>query len=158
MDQAVDGRTRGKITDQEEFRARFEEFLTDELGFADTTKVSISSGELTIDVGGCAICHGNEMLRQAGEPAMCPILATGLTAISRVLGKNATLPGADEEGKPVGFFFEGEGCFFPKPFCAQRARGASICEPYGPSRARGASICEPYRASIRRPRSPIKRS
>jgi hypothetical protein len=97
------GELGGKITDQEEFRARFEEFLTDELGFADTTKVSISSGELTIDVGGCAICHGNEMLRQAGEPTLCPILSTGLMAISRVLGKNATLVGADKEGKPVGF-------------------------------------------------------
>ena len=93
----------GKVTDEEEFRVKFEEFLTDELGFADTSTVEISGDELTIDVGGCAICHGNEMLRQAGEPTLCPILSTGLMAISRVLGKNATLVGADKEGKPVGF-------------------------------------------------------
>jgi hypothetical protein len=93
----------GQITDGEEFRAKFEEFLTDELGFADTTRVSIRGDELTIDVGGCAICPGNELLRQAGEPTLCPILSTGLKAISRVLGKRATLLGADKEGKPVGY-------------------------------------------------------
>jgi hypothetical protein len=93
----------GKVTDTEEFRSKFEEFLTDELGFADTSKVEINGDELTIDVGGCAICQGNDLLRKAGEPAMCPILATGLTAISRVLGKHATLLGADKEGKPVGY-------------------------------------------------------
>jgi hypothetical protein len=93
----------GPIADEEEFRAKFEDFLSDELGFARTSTVSISGDELTIDVGGCSICPGNDLLRQEGEPSLCPILATGLVAISRVLGKNATLVGVDKEGKPVGF-------------------------------------------------------
>lgn len=92
-----------KITDEGEFSARFEEFLTEGLGFAEETRVSIEGDELTIDIEGCAICPGNEILRKAGEPTLCPITPTGLMAISRVLGKKATLLGVDKEGKPVGF-------------------------------------------------------
>lgn len=93
----------GPLTDEQEFRAKFEEFLTEELGFAETSTVSIDDGVLTIDVAGCGICPGNELLRQAGQPTLCPILSTGLIAISRVLGKNATLLDVDKEGKPVGY-------------------------------------------------------
>lgn len=91
------------ITDEDEFRAKFEEFLTDGLGFADESKVTITGNELTIDVGGCIICPGNDILKKAGEEALCPITPTGMMAISRVLGKKATLEGVDKEGKPVGW-------------------------------------------------------
>ena len=91
------------ITDPGEFRSKFESFLTDELGFADDSNVSIAGDRLTIDVGGCAICPGNDLLRKAGEPTLCPITPTGLIAISRVMGKKATLEGVDKEGKPVGW-------------------------------------------------------
>lgn len=67
----------GSITDEDVFRAKLEEFLTNGLGFADDSKVSITGDELIIDVGGCIIC--------------------------RVLGKKATLIGVDKEGKPVGY-------------------------------------------------------
>jgi hypothetical protein len=93
----------GKITDEEEFRAKFEEFLTDGLGFADDSKVSIEGDELIIDIGGCFICPGNDILKKAGDEALCPITPTGMMAISRVLGKKATLVGVDKEGKPVGY-------------------------------------------------------
>lgn len=91
------------ITDEDEFGAKFEEFLTDGLGFADDSKVTIAGDELTIDVGGCIICPGNDILKKAGEEALCPITPTGMMAISRVLGKKATLVGVDKEGKPVGW-------------------------------------------------------
>ena len=90
------------ITDPEEFRASFQQFLID-LGFADESRVSISGDELMIDVGGCIICPGNDILKKAGEEALCPITPTGMMAISRVMGKKATLEGVDKEGKPVGF-------------------------------------------------------
>lgn len=93
----------GPIEDLEEFRKKFEEFLAEELAFADVAKVSVAGDELKIDVAGCAICQGNEELRKTGEPTLCPITPTGLQAISRVLGKNATLEGVDKEGKPVGY-------------------------------------------------------
>jgi len=87
--------------DTEEFRARFEGFLR-ELGFSESSTVSVEAGELSIRVEGCSICPGNELLRQGGEPTLCPILATGLQAISRVLGSNATLLGVEKEDR-VGY-------------------------------------------------------
>ena len=93
----------GSITDEEEFRSKFEQFLTEGLGFADDSKVSIEGDEMIIDVGGCIICPGNDILKKAGGEALCPITPTGLMAISRVMGKKATLEGVDKEGKPVGY-------------------------------------------------------
>lgn len=93
----------GKITDEEEFRAAFQEFLTEGLGFADESAVSIDGDRLVIKVGGCIICPGNDILKKAGEEALCPITPTGLMAISRVMDKKATLEGVNKEGKPVGF-------------------------------------------------------
>lgn len=91
------------ISDPEEFRAKFEDFLTEELGFADESTVTLEGDELTIDVSGCLICPGNDILKKAGEQALCPITSTGMMAISRVMDKKATLQGVDKEGKPVGF-------------------------------------------------------
>lgn len=93
----------GSIADPEEFSVKFQEFLTEGLGFAVDSKVSVKGDELTIDVGGCIICPGNDVLKKAGEEALCPITPTGLMAISRVMGKKATLLGVDKEGKPVGY-------------------------------------------------------
>lgn len=86
----------GPVPDKEKFRSSFEKFLTDELGFADRTAVSFVDGQMQISVEGCMICPGNELLRQAGEPTLCPILSTGLMAINRVLGMKATLLGVDK--------------------------------------------------------------
>src|SRR5450756_2659647 len=47
----------GSITDEDEFKAKFEEFLTDGLGFADESKVTIAGDELTIDVGAVSYTH-----------------------------------------------------------------------------------------------------
>jgi len=91
------------ITDPAEFRDKFEQFLVEGLGFADKTSVTIDGDELLIDVGGCMICPGNDILKKAGEEALCPVTPTGMMAISRVMGKKATLLGVDKEGKPVGF-------------------------------------------------------
>lgn len=91
------------ITDPQEFAQKFQEFLTDGLGFADKSTVTVSGDEMVIDIGGCMICPGNDVLKKAGEPALCPITPTGLMAISRVMGKKATLLGVDKEGRPVGF-------------------------------------------------------
>ena len=95
--------TGGQITDPEEFKTKFEQFLTEGLGFADESKVTITDDGLVIDIGGCMICPGNDILKKAGEEALCPITPTGLMAISRVLGKKATLDVVDKEGKPVGW-------------------------------------------------------
>lgn len=92
------------VSDVDEFARKLEQFLSEGLGFAGEVKVSVDGDVLSIDVSQCALCPANEQLRQAaGEPTLCPILSTGLIAISRVLGKNATLMGVDKEGKQVGY-------------------------------------------------------
>jgi hypothetical protein len=91
------------IADEDQFAGEFEKFLTEGLGFADDVKVTIEGDMLSIDVGGCIICPGNDVLKKAGDESLCPITPTGLMAISRVMGKKATLQGVDKEGKPVGF-------------------------------------------------------
>ncbi|HEY5526518.1 MAG TPA: hypothetical protein VIK02_02950 [Candidatus Anoxymicrobiaceae bacterium] len=91
------------ITDPDEFTVKFEDFLTNGLGFADESKVTITGGEMVVDVAGCIICPGNDILKKAGEETLCPITPAGMMAISRVLGKKATLEGVNKEGKPVGW-------------------------------------------------------
>jgi hypothetical protein len=86
----------GPIHDRDRFAVAFESFLKDGLGFADSTRVTLGDGELDIKVEGCSVCPANESLRQSGEPTLCPILSTGLLAISRVLGERATLLGVDK--------------------------------------------------------------
>jgi hypothetical protein len=88
----------GPVEDPDEFAGRFERFLAEGLGFADTTRVTVRDDLLSINVGGCAICFGNELLRKEGKPTLCPVLSTGLMAINRVLGKKATLLGVDKDG------------------------------------------------------------
>lgn len=94
----------GSIADEQEFAPRFEQLLTEGLGLADDSKVSMVGDELVIDVGGCMICPGNDILKKAGEEALCPMTPTGLMAISRVMGKKATLEGVYKEGKPIGYY------------------------------------------------------
>jgi len=96
------GELGGPVEGEEDFRLKFEEFLQKELGFAGTASVTIEGEELRIQVEECAICPANEILRQQGEPTLCPILSTGLLAISRVLGKNAELLGVEKDGR-VGY-------------------------------------------------------
>jgi len=91
------------ITDPDEFTVKFEDFLTNGLGFADESKVTITGDEMVVDVAGCIICPGNDILKKAGEETLCPITPAGMMAISRVLGKKATLEGVNKEGKPVGW-------------------------------------------------------
>jgi hypothetical protein len=91
----------GPIADEGEFLRAFQQFLEDGLGFAGSASVSIEGDELRIQVEQCSICHGNEMLRNRGEPTLCPILSTGLLSISRVLKRNAKLLGV-EKSEQVG--------------------------------------------------------
>jgi hypothetical protein len=91
------------IADPDEFTVKFEDFLTNGLGFADESKVTITGDEMVVDVAGCIICPDNDILKKAGEETLCPITPAGMMAISRVLGKKATLEGVNKEGKPVGW-------------------------------------------------------
>ncbi|MBC7228792.1 MAG: hypothetical protein H5T74_00160 [Actinobacteria bacterium] len=75
----------------EEFNRALEDYLENELRFCEEAEVRGEGEELSIAVKGCHICHGNELLKAEGQPALCPIVPTGLFSISRVAGRRASL-------------------------------------------------------------------
>jgi putative intracellular protease/amidase len=81
-----------------EFDRALEEYLNNQLRFADRVKVEGSPHELNVEVKGCRICHGNEVLKAQGEPALCPLVPMGLFSISRVAGRKATLDEVRKNG------------------------------------------------------------
>jgi len=89
----------GKVVDEVAFSDRFQEFLSVELSFADLSDVILEEDKLEIAVEGCALCPGNDLLRQAGEQTLCPIIPTGLFAISRVLGRKVSLDGVEKSSQ-----------------------------------------------------------
>jgi len=89
------------VKNNNEFARAFEEFLED-LGFAEKVSVNINNEILDIKVEGCSICEGNELLRNEGKNTFCPIIPTGLRAISKVLKKKATLLDPEKDDR-VGY-------------------------------------------------------
>lgn len=100
-------RKTGTVLEGAEFNRAFEEYLNGELRFCDEARVSGEGDGLSIAVKGCHICHGNEALKQEGEPALCPIVPTGLFSISRVADRRAAL----EEVRKNGTVGECEICY-----------------------------------------------
>ena len=89
----VDGDLQG-----EEFNQALEDYLVNDLRFCDEAKVNGDGDDLSIDVKGCHICHGNDVLKKEGEPALCPIVPTGLFSISRVGKRKASLDEVRKNG------------------------------------------------------------
>jgi hypothetical protein len=99
-------RTGAKL-EGEEFNKSMEDYLENGLRFCDKVKVEGEGDSLSVEVKGCHICHGNELLKAEGEPALCPIVPTGLFSIYRVSGRKATL----EEVRKPGVVGECEICY-----------------------------------------------
>lgn len=91
----------------EEFGRALEDYLANDLRFCEEVKVTSDDGALSIDVKGCHICHGNELLKREGEPALCPIVPTGLFSVSRVGKRKASL----DEVRKNGIVGECEICY-----------------------------------------------
>jgi hypothetical protein len=90
------------LEDPEEFRSRFQDYLDNELCFADVSDVTLGEDSLEINVENCALCPGNDLLRKQGGEALCPLVPTGLFAISRVHDRKASLDGVEKPGQ-VGY-------------------------------------------------------
>ena len=88
----------GDIKDPQVFSKDFEDYLLNDLEFAKEVNVSTDGNELDITVKGCAICHGNELLRQEGMASACPIVQTSKYAIVKGMKKNVTMKGVDKPG------------------------------------------------------------
>ncbi len=91
----------GTINNNAEFAKSFENYLKNQLEFAKQVKVECDGKNYTLDIKGCAICHGNEMLRKEGVATACPIMQAAKYAAVRKLGKDVITKGVEKPG-PVG--------------------------------------------------------
>ena len=90
----------GEFDNNKEFGDFFESYLR-ELEFAENVNVDCDEKNYVIDIKGCAICHGNEILRQEGIGTACPIVQTAKYAMVKKMRKNVVIKGIDKPG-PVG--------------------------------------------------------
>jgi hypothetical protein len=86
-----------KFDNNKEFGDFFESYLR-ELGFAESVNVNCDEENYTIDIKGCLICHGNEILRQEGIGTACPIVQTAKYAMVKKMGRNVVIKGIDKPG------------------------------------------------------------
>jgi len=88
----------GEIKNQGEFAKSFENYLKYELEFAKYVKVNCDENNYTLDIKGCAICHGNEILRKEGMATACPIVQAAKYAAVKKIGRNVITRGVDKPG------------------------------------------------------------
>ena len=62
----------GDFKDNSEFAKSFEDYLKNQLEFAKHVKVNCDDKNYTLEIKGCAICHGNEILRKEGMSTAAP--------------------------------------------------------------------------------------
>ncbi len=91
----------GTLNNNAEFAKSFENYLKNQLEFAKQVRVNCDDKNYTLDIKGCAICHGNEILRKEGVATACPIMQAAKYAAVRKLGKDVITKGVEKPG-PVG--------------------------------------------------------
>ena len=87
----------GKFNSYAEFAQSFEDYLK-ELQFADYVKVNCDEKNYILDIKGCVICHGNEILRKEGITTACPIIQTAKYAAIKKIERNVITKGVDKPG------------------------------------------------------------
>ena len=88
----------GKFDSNAEFAQSFEDYLMQKLEFAKHVKVNCDDRDYTLEIKGCAICHGNEILRNEGMATACPIVQAAKYAAVRKIGRNVVTKGIDKPG------------------------------------------------------------
>ena len=88
----------GNINSNSEFAKSFENYLKNQLEFAKNVKVNCDEKDYMLDIKGCAICHGNEILRKEGMATACPIVQAAKYAAVKKLGRNVITRGVDKPG------------------------------------------------------------
>ena len=91
----------GDLKSNEEFAQSFEDYLKNQLEFAQHVKINCDEKNYSLEIKGCAICHGNEILRKEGMATACPIVQAAKYAAVKKIGKNVITNGVDKPG-PVG--------------------------------------------------------
>ena len=88
----------GDVKDNDEFANSFEDYLRNYLEFAEYVKITCDEKNYILDIKGCAICHGNEILRKEGIATACPIVQAAKYAAVKKIGRNVITKGVDKSG------------------------------------------------------------
>ncbi|HEX7628581.1 MAG TPA: hypothetical protein VF354_06660, partial [Candidatus Methanoperedens sp.] len=88
----------GDLKSNDEFAKSFEDYLKNELEFAKHVKINCDEKNYILDIKGCAICHGNEILRREGMATACPIVQAAKYAAVKKIRKNVITKGVDKPG------------------------------------------------------------
>ncbi len=88
----------GEINSNAEFAESFEDYLKNQLEFAKQVKVECDDKNYSLDIKGCAICHGNEILRKEGVATACPIIQAAKYAAVKKIGRNVITKGVEKPG------------------------------------------------------------
>lgn len=88
----------GTFKDNTEFAQSFENYLRYQLSFATHVRVHCSENDYILSIKGCAICHGNEILRKENAQTMCPIIQAARHAAVKGLAKNVITKGIGKSG------------------------------------------------------------
>ena len=88
----------GNLKNNDEFAKSFENYLKDELEFARDVKINCDEKNYSLNIKGCAICHGNEILRKEGMATSCPIVQAAKYAAVKKIGRNVITKGVDKPG------------------------------------------------------------
>src|SRR3990167_677373 len=86
-----------KFNNNTEFAQSFENYLKG-LQFANYVKINCDEKNYIIDIKGCAICHGNEILRKEGIATACPIIQAAKYAAVKKIERNIITKGVDKPG------------------------------------------------------------
>ncbi len=89
----------GELKTYDEFAMSFENYLNEKLEFAEKVKIGCDEKNYWLDIKGCSICHGNEILRKEGIATACPIVQAAKYAVVKKLGRNLITKGVDKPGK-----------------------------------------------------------
>ena len=87
----------GKFNNNAEFAQSFENYLK-ELQFANYVKINCEEKNYILDIKGCVICHGNEILRKEGIATACPIIQAAKYAAVKKIARNVISKGVDKPG------------------------------------------------------------
>ena len=82
-----------------ELKTRLEAYLRDELQMADFAEVTVQDNQLAVEIKGCHLCFGNDVLRAKGKKGFCPFAPGINRAVSKALNQSGHLQGVD---KPSG--------------------------------------------------------
>jgi hypothetical protein len=91
-------RNAGTFKNNAEFAQSFKNYLTNKLEFAKHVEIECDEKNYSLDIKGCAICHGNEILRNEGLSTACPIVQAAKYAAVRKTGRNVITKGVEKPG------------------------------------------------------------